>query len=175
MYIPAEDSYLLAEAVKDYSGEYALEIGVGSGIVLDKLCDSFSFVIGTDTHFNSLIYCLNNLSKAVTLVCCDAASALAAKFDLIVSNPPYLPQDNIGITDSTIYGGLYGSELVLHFIRSSISLLDVEGKILVVLSDLSNIVQINSFTEEMNLEVRIVGKKRIFFETLYVYEISNKF
>jgi release factor glutamine methyltransferase len=110
----------------------------------------------------------------VTLICCDAASAIAAKFDLIVSNPPYLPQDDIGITDSTIYGGLYGSELALHFIQSSVSLLDVEGKILVVLSDLSNIMKINSFAEKMKLEIRIVGKKKIFFETLYVYEISNK-
>lgn len=174
LYIPTEDSYLLAKTVKHYSGKCALEIGVGSGIILDKLCESFRFVIGTDIHFNSLIYCLNNLSKKVTLICCDAASAIAAKFDLIVSNPPYLPQDDIDITDSTIYGGLYGSELALHFIRSSVSLLDVEGKILVVLSDLSNIMKINSFTEKMNLEIRIVGRKKIFFETLYVYEISNK-
>jgi release factor glutamine methyltransferase len=174
LYIPSEDSYLLAKTVKHYSGKCALEIGVGSGIILDKLCESFRSVIGTDIHFNSLIYCLNNLSTKVTLICCDAASAIAAKFDLIVSNPPYLPHDDIGISDSTIYGGLYGSELALHFIRSSVSLLDVEGKILIVVSDLSNTMKINSFTEKMNLEIRIVGRKKIFFETLYVYEISNK-
>ncbi|HEY7570787.1 MAG TPA: HemK2/MTQ2 family protein methyltransferase [Nitrososphaeraceae archaeon] len=174
MYIPAEDSYLLAEIVKLYNGEYALEIGVGTGIVLDKLCDSFKVVIGTDIHFDSLIYCHNNISKAVSLVCCDAASALIGKFDLIVSNPPYLPQDSIGTSDSAIYGGLYGYELVLHFVRSSLPLLNIKGKILIVVSNLSNMIQINSLVEPMNLDVRIVGRKKLFFETLFVFEISKK-
>jgi release factor glutamine methyltransferase len=175
LYIPAEDSYLLAETVKLYSGENALEIGVGTGIVLDKLCNSFKVVIGTDIHFDSLIFCHNNLSKTVSLVCCDAASALTGKFDLIVSNPPYLPQDNSGTSDPAVYGGLYGYELVLHFVRSSLPLLNIQGKILIVVSNLSDIIQINSLVEPMNLDVRIVGRRKLFFETLYVFEISKKF
>jgi len=174
LYIPAEDSYLLADTVKLYSGEYALEIGVGTGIVLDKLCDNFRIVIGTDIHYDSLIYCNKNLSKTVSLLFCDAASALIGKFDLIVSNPPYLPQDSIGTCDSTIFGGVYGYELVLHFVRSSLPLLNIEGKILIVVSNLSNTIQISSLIEAMNLDVRIVGNKKIFFETLYVFEISKK-
>lgn len=175
MYFPAEDSYLLAETVKHYSGEYALEIGVGSGIVLEKLCDGFKIVIGTDIHFNSLVYCLGNSSKGASLVCCDAASALAARFDLIVSNPPYLPQDNFGIADTTIYGGSQGLEVVVHFIQSSLSLLDTNGKILIVLSDLSNLEELDAFAEKSKLTKRIVAKKKIFFETLYVFEISPSF
>jgi hypothetical protein len=34
--------------------------------------------------------------------------------------------------------------------------------------------QISSLIEAMNLDVRIVGNKKIFFETLYVFEISKK-
>ncbi|MGB0026638.1 MAG: HemK2/MTQ2 family protein methyltransferase [Nitrososphaeraceae archaeon] len=172
MYIPAEDSYLLAEAVKKYSGEYALEIGVGSGIVLDNLCNSFRIVAGTDIHFESLVYCRTNISKEVTLVCCDAASALTGRFDLIVTNPPYLPQDNIGTKDSTIYGGIKGSEVVSYFIRSSVPLLNVYGKILIVLSNLSNIAQLDSLSRRMSLATRVVSKRNLFFETLYVFEIS---
>jgi len=174
LYIPAEDSYLLAETVKTYSGEYALEIGVGTGIVLEKLCDSFAVVVGTDINYRSLMYCRNNLARAIYLVCCDAASALTGKFDLIVTNPPYIPQDNIRITDSAIYGGSSGFELALRFMTSSVSLLNGEGKMLTVLSDLSKTRRMISITDEMNLDVRVVKKKKIFFETLYVFEISKR-
>ena len=100
------------------------------------------------------------------------ASALTGRFDLIVTNPPYLPQDNIGTKDSTIYGGIKGSEVVSYFIRSSVPLLNVNGKILIVLSNLSNIAQLDSLSRRMSLATRVVSKRNFFFETLYVFEIS---
>jgi hypothetical protein len=57
---------------------------------------------------------------------------------------------------------------------SSVSLLNGEGKMLTVLSDLSKTRRMISIAEEMNLDVRVVKKKKIFFETLYVFEISNR-
>ena len=55
--LPSEDSFHLAQSVKCYSGKSALEIGVGSGIVLKVLHENFKIVAGTDIDFASLIYC----------------------------------------------------------------------------------------------------------------------
>src|ERR671924_685339 len=105
MYLPAEDTSLLAESVKCYEGKSALEIGVGSGAVLKVLRENFWFVAATDIDFASLKYCKDNLSNEIMLVCCDAASAFLSGFDLIVSNPPYLPAEDNEKIDFTVHGG----------------------------------------------------------------------
>src|SRR5919199_2361314 len=137
MYIPSEDSLLLAESVKQYSGKSALEIGVGSGIILKILHDNFKIVAGTDVHFMSLKYCKESLPHDIMLACCDAASVFHYRFDLIVSNPPYLPMENYEIKDYAVNGGSTGIEMTLHFIRSGISILDIKGKMLIISSNLS--------------------------------------
>src|SRR5574338_1221362 len=93
VYAPSDDSFLLAECVGSYSGKSALEIGVGSGIILSALERRFSFVAGTDIDLEALRFCRRKTGSF--LVCCDSASAFApgSRFDLVVSNPPYLPDD----------------------------------------------------------------------------------
>jgi release factor glutamine methyltransferase len=48
MYLPAEDTYLLAECALQYRGRWALEIGVGSGAVVRALAQNFENVAGSD-------------------------------------------------------------------------------------------------------------------------------
>jgi hypothetical protein len=43
---------------------------------------------------------------------------------------------------------------------------------LIVLSNLSNIAQLDSLSRRMSLATRVVSKRNLFFETLYVFEIS---
>ena len=91
LYLPSDDSIFLSNIVNDYHGQLALEIGTSSGTIFRELSKNFSIVIGTDIDFNSLKHSLM-MSKNDRLICCDAATALHnVKFDLIVSNPPYLP------------------------------------------------------------------------------------
>src|SRR5438105_11119527 len=113
MYAPAEDSLLLLECIKKYSGRRALEIGVGSCIIADALLDNFELVVGSDIDIEAIRFCKSHGSRAF-LVCCDAASAFRGPFDLIVSNPPYLPDDypsgvetlqHKPTRDQTIHGG----------------------------------------------------------------------
>jgi HemK-related putative methylase len=175
MYIPSEDSFLLAESAKQYSGKSALEIGVGSGIILKILHDNFKIVAGTDVHFMSLKYCKDNLPNDVMLACCDAASVFHYKFDLIVSNPPYLPlEKNHKKKDYAINGGSRGIEMILHFIRSSLSVLDVRGKILIISSNLSDTTKLEESLSQMSLKQTIIKEKKLFFETLQSIEISFK-
>jgi release factor glutamine methyltransferase len=77
-----------------------LDIGCGSGaIAITLACETGSAVWATDISPEALaVAARNNLAHqaGVHLVCCDVASALAAgSFDLVVSNPPYVPEPEI--------------------------------------------------------------------------------
>ena len=193
LYLPSEDSILLANCLKDYSGNIALDIGVGSGITTRALCKNFKKVVGTDLEFEILKKCnedvVSNTSKdsnkklknerGFELVCADAASVFKDNiFDLIVSNPPYLPEDydfeGMKIHDEAIYGGKSGIEVTLKIIMSSLSTLKREGKLLIIVSSLSDISRLQEFLELLNLNMKKIVEKRLFFETLSVFEIGLK-
>ena len=174
MYIPSEDSFLLAEYAKNYYGNWALEIGSGSGIILNALCRNFNSVIGTDIDYRSLHYYKNNIPNNVKLICCDAASTLSIKFDFIVTNPPYLPNLNKTSQDHAIDGGPTGIESTLHFVQSAVLVLQRQGKILTIISSLSCTSKLDKLIRKMNLIKKIVKVRKMFFETLFVVEISFK-
>jgi release factor glutamine methyltransferase len=193
LYLPSEDSILLADCLKDYSGDIALDIGVGSGIITQTLCENFKKVVGTELAFEMLEKCkedvVSNTSKdsekklenerGFELVCADAASAFRDNiFDLVVSNPPYLPEDydneGMKIHNGAIYGGKSGIEVTLKIIKSSLSTLKREGKLLIIVSSLSNISRLQEFFELLNLNMKKIVEKRLFFETLSVVEIGFK-
>jgi release factor glutamine methyltransferase len=168
MYVPAEDTFLLMECVQRYSGRWALEIGVGSGAVAQSLAKNFENVVGTDIDPASLAYCNG---RGLLLVCCDAASALTnIQFDLVVSNPPYLPDDDE--KDRTVHGGPAGIETTLHFVRSALTLLSRNGKMLFVVSSLADPSMLEFFVQEKKLNKRIVKEKALFYERLYVVELT---
>ena len=45
-YLPAEDTFFLADQLKGLSGKHALDIGCGSGYLTDVLKSTFDLVIG---------------------------------------------------------------------------------------------------------------------------------
>jgi release factor glutamine methyltransferase len=158
-------------SVSHYAGESALEIGAGSGIVLKALHESFNIVVGTDIDRVSLKHCKDNLPKDIFLVCCDAASALRYKFDLIVSNPPYLPMKDNEKKDPAIHGDSNGIETTLNFIKSATSVLAENGKILIVVSSFSKNAKMDELIVCMKLKRKVISEKRLFFETLTIIEL----
>lgn len=156
-----------------YQGESVLEIGVGSGILLKELSKRFSTVVGTDIDFESLLICGQAIHNTVDLICCDAAKALSqtAKYDLIISNPPYLPLEKTDTHDRTIYGGKMGSEAAIAFVKSALNLLKEGGAFLIVLSSLSNISHFHTEIASLGLLKRTISRKELFFESLSVEEL----
>ena len=53
-YPPSEDTFFLADYVKNTKGQSALDVGTGSGYLSALLEKSFSFVVATDISFSVL-------------------------------------------------------------------------------------------------------------------------
>lgn len=183
MYTPSDDTFLLADCIKHYNGRRALEIGVGSGLLLSILEKNFAYVAGSDIDLQVLQYCKKRTSsEKALLVCCDAGSAFGqSKFDLIVSNPPYLPNDddevnnnskNITMLDPTIHGGPKGTETTIHFVNSSLPLLARNGKILIVISSFAESSALDRVLLENSIHKKVIKQKRLFYETISVVELS---
>jgi release factor glutamine methyltransferase len=172
MYIPSDDTLLLADCIKQYSGRRALEIGVGSGLLLGILEKNFDYVAGSDIDLRALQHSKPRILSRVLLVCCDAASAFCTgKFDLIVSNPPYLPDDH-NVRDLTVHGGPKGIETTVHFVNSALPLLARDGKMLLVISSHSDSSALDSVVENNRLYRKVVEEKRLFYERLSVVQLS---
>ncbi|MEQ1800562.1 MAG: 50S ribosomal protein L3 N(5)-glutamine methyltransferase [Gammaproteobacteria bacterium] len=79
-----------------------LEIGTGSGCIAVALALAFpgSSVVATDISADALAVAARNVQRhavadRVELVRADLFAGLHGRFDLIVSNPPYVPEDDV--------------------------------------------------------------------------------
>ena len=167
-YEPAEDTFFLAEYVAKEKGQSALEIGTGSGYLAKILEKNFEVVVATDVDFGAL---KNQKTKLTNGVCCDCASALGAKFDLIVCNMPYLPSNDI--VDKTVDGGHDGLEIPKKIIESASNCVKNGGKILYLTSSLANYQKLIEETESFGFLVRVLAKKKLFFEELILVEATT--
>jgi len=169
-YLPAEDTFFLADQLKDLSGNSALDIGCGSGYLTDVLKLNFQLVIGTDISFNTLI---SQNFKTQNSICCHSADALNLQFDLIICNLPYLATDEI--IDVATDGGKDGLEIPLEIISSALPHLSKNGKFLFVTSSLSDYMGLVNFVKSKNFQAEIIAKKKLFFEELIIVEVRHLF
>ena len=169
-YPPSEDTFFLADYIKNEKGESALDIGTGSGYLAALLEKSFSLVVGTDLSFNVL---KKQEYFTVNTVCCNGADALNQQFDLVICNMPYLNTDEI--LDISTDGGRAGLEAPMKIIGSAKSRIKPGGKFIYVTSSLSNFKKLISYTELDGFNVIILAKKKLFFEELILVEAVKLF
>ncbi|MGY5151756.1 MAG: HemK2/MTQ2 family protein methyltransferase [Candidatus Nitrosopumilus sp. bin_6a] len=165
-YPPSEDTFFIANNIENEKGEYALDIGSGSGYLTQLLSDNFLFVVGTDINCKVLQH--QTSYKTKNLICCNGSDALKIKFDFIICNLPYLATDEI--IDVATDGGAEGFEIPKKIFDSAISNLAINGKFVFVTSSLSNYQKLIEYAEKLGLKTRIVGKKKLFFEELILVE-----
>ena len=164
-YPPSEDTFFLADHIKNEKGESALDIGSGSGYLSSILKESFSLVIGTDILFNVL---KKRNYYTENIICCSGADVINHQFDLIVCNMPYLNTDDI--SDVRTDGGKNGLEIPMKIIDSAKSCIKPGGKFIYVTSSLSDFKKLISYTKLAGFDVSILGKKKLFFEELILVQ-----
>ena len=167
-YLPAEDTFFLADQLKSLSGDSALDIGCGSGYLTNILNVTFHLVVGTDISFNTL---LEQNFKAQNVICCNSADALNLKFDLIICNLPYLATDEI--IDVATDGGKDGLVIPMKIISSELPHISKQGRFLFVTSSLSDHMRLIDFIKSKNFEAEIIDRKKLFFEELIIVQVKH--
>jgi release factor glutamine methyltransferase len=175
MYYPSDDTFLIANSIVNYHGNYALEIGVGSGYLTEILCNNYKFVFGTDLDFTSVRHSKTYLKRFTNkfLLCCDLCEPIRFMFDIIVSNPPYLPSCGENTHDDATDGGKKGIETTLRILRLVKSNLREGGRIIVLKSSLSANEEFNRFVDENLLKQSVLAEKKGFYENLEIREITK--
>jgi len=170
IYEPEEDSFLLLKYIKDYAKGKVLDLGSGSGILAEESLKYTKKVLAVDIDKNVVKY-LNK--KGIKARYSDLFSNINEKFDLIIFNPPYLPEDELEDLESKkiTTGGKYGYEIIEKFFFKINNYLNKNGKILIVFSSLTNKNKINKIIKENNFKFKLLESKKLFFEELYCYLI----
>ena len=146
--IPRPDTEIILEQVLKFTKNKnylnILDIGVGSGcILLSVLKERKNFYgTGIDISRNSLDICKMNakkllLDRRVKFFKSDVDKFAIGKYDLIVSNPPYIKTSDLKYLESDVLkfepklaldGGLDGLSVIRKVIKKSSELLKKNGK-----------------------------------------------
>tara|TARA_Y100000310_G_scaffold340046_1_gene434582 strand:- start:201 stop:1418 length:1218 start_codon:yes stop_codon:yes gene_type:complete len=178
IYQPAEDSYLLQKQVRELSFGRVLELGTGSGIqaITANKNKPVREVVAVDINPQAVRELQQKVRekgfKKIIVRESDLFSAVTGKFDTIIFNPPYLPQDK-GIVDQTLYGGKHGWELSAKFLSEVSKYLIPDGKILFLFSTLTNKEKIEELIRENLLEYKKLVSQKLAWEELFVYQIEK--
>lgn len=183
MYKPREDSFMLEGQVKKYAKGIVLDMGVGSGIQALEAAKSkkVTKVYAVDTDYCSIEYCKEKIdNKKIIFLKSDLFRVFRLdrrykrlKFDTIIFNPPYLPED-LKIKDLALDGGKKGYELICRFLNESLDYIKPKTKILLVFSSLTGKETLEKFLAKKRFYFTKLDKKHIFFEDLYVYLLEKE-
>jgi release factor glutamine methyltransferase len=179
VYGPAEDSRLLLEAALERvgGGDLALEVGVGSGFVAERVADGTGArVIGSDLNPAA---CRAARQRGVETVRTDLVAAFRDDaFDAVLFNPPYLPTppeiEREDWMERALSGGPDGRRVVDPFLDSVGRVLAPDGRVLLLVSSLTDIKAVSERARTNGLAVGPdpVREESFPFERLVVLEIT---
>lgn len=170
IYMPKEDSYLIRRNILKYmkEGDKVLDMGSGSGILAKEALRKSSEVLCVDIDKESV----DKLrEEGLDVVESDLFGNVSGKFDLIIFNPPYLPEEK-GDSGLDTTGGKEGYELIERFLVCVGEYLEKDGKILLLFSSLTNKKKVDEIILREGYNFELIDKKKLFFEVLYVYLIT---
>ncbi|MBW3018693.1 methyltransferase [Candidatus Woesearchaeota archaeon] len=174
VYDPQEDSFFLKTFVQRYAHGKVLDMGTGSGIqaVEAYRLPKVKKVWGADIDAKAIAYCRKH-HKGITWVKSDLFSAFKGTlFDVIIFNPPYLPQEGTK-RHIDLEGGKKGYEVIEKFLEKAGSHLADDGIILLLFSSLSRKHKVLELIDGNLFVKKLLGTKRMFFEELYVYLLKK--
>jgi HemK-related putative methylase len=179
IYEPAEDSFLMSRILKEKIPKLLitnpnlnfLEIGAGSGIHLKTAKNSgikLENIFSSDIDKKSVSHCQLLGFNCINSDLFEKIPKL--KFDLIIFNPPYLPEDAREPKDSqtATTGGKKGNEIILKFLKQSKKFLSKNGKIFLITSSLAE----NINFKKLGYNAKEIGCEKLFFERLCIWELK---
>lgn len=168
IYEPDEDSFLLEKQVRKLAKGKVLDMGTGSGILALAAKEKCKNVLTADINRRAVEFAQKKGLKAIRS---NLFSKINGKFDTIIFNPPYLPEDEMEDKESKTIttGGKYGHELIKRFLKDAKNHLNKNGIILILFSSLSG--DVLSLFKKYGFKHKLLDSKKIFFEELYAYKL----
>lgn len=182
VYIPSDDTFLLAKAVHDVvrPGEAFLEVGCGAGLVAMVAARRGAHVTCTDLNPHAVRLAGHNAKQnglTVTAIKTDLLDGVAGPFDVVAFNPPYLPTapDEVvpGPLNLAFDGGLDGNQTVLRFAAQVLALRPLPASILVVHSSLSDPGPLTQALAQAGYRAEVATQSDHFFERLRVLRFQR--
>lgn len=181
VYPPSEDSYFLEEQVKkhisnikDKSKIKVLDMGSGSGIQAKEAIKAgipAKNIVCADIDKEAVKQLKKQKLEAIHS---DLFSKIlkSNKFNLIIFNPPYLPEDEYDKEADTT-AGKRGYETITRFLKQAKVHLAEKGIILLLFSSLSRPKIILKEAESLGYNFKLLAEKSVgFFERLFVYKLN---
>jgi len=173
VYIPEDDSFLLAGCVKKYVKGKVLDMGCGSGIQGITALEKVKDVTFADINPQAIAYVKNQVKDAKFIVT-DLYSNIKDKYDTIIFNPPYLPDDEFDEEKLITTGGKHGHELIGIFLEKSKAHLNIDGQILLLFSSLTNRIVVDLLVKKLDYNKNLIAEQHLFMEQIYVYQLKVK-
>ena len=175
VYIPSDDTFLLAKNLEIKEGQSVLEIGTGSGLVSMYASLLTDDVTATDINYNALElaeknFKLNNINT-IKLEFGDLFEPVKdKKFDVILFNTPYLPTDSDDIINDDLNyafdGGLDGRKVIDRFINDVSNHLNDKGIVQIIQSSLSDNDRTLHMFDRNGFIAEIAASEKFFFEEI---------
>ena len=180
VYIPSDDTFLLAENLEIKEEQSVLEIGTGSGLVSMYASLLTDDITATDINFNALElaeknFKLNNINS-IKLEFGDMFEPVKdKKFDVILFNTPYLPTDSDDIIDDDLNyafdGGLNGRKVIDRFINEVSNHLNDKGIVQIIQSSLSDNDRTLDMFDRNGFVAEIAESEKFFFEEIVLINV----
>lgn len=185
LYEPDDDSFLVVEALenelkplskKETSSLNVLDMGSGTGVIGEVALKKGANVVFVDVNPVAIDFLKKKFSKKKNSLVVESdlfEKVPVKKFDLITFNTPYLPDDE-EIHDLALHGGPIGYEVTIKFLDSVLDYLSDGGVLIFLISSLTHPDVIEAKLYDLNLDYKIVGRKKLFFEELLVYRVVQR-
>lgn len=199
IYIPAEDSFLLLDMLKDFLdmnpmeiksvSDPVLDMGAGNGLATLLLAKYFMNIHSVDINPFATQFIWQEARRRsrelsvypITASMLDVIRAGSVRYYLACFNPPYLPPedyDNRGIQaddlhnfymDNALYAPDNGRRVLELFLKSIKDFMRAEGHVFFIKSSLTGIDDIDELTSNFGLCIVDCRKVHRFFEDIEGY------
>ena len=174
VYVPSDDTFLLAENLEIESGDSVLEIGTGSGLVALYAYKLSSDVTVSDINYDALELAESNFKRNgadIELVFGNLFEPFKdRKFDVILFNTPYLPTSDEDILEGDLNyafdGGEDGRKVIDLFLDEVKNHLNSNGKVQMIQSSLSDNDKTLNKLEKNGFICEISKSEKFFFEEI---------
>ncbi len=175
VYYPREDSILLAEflGMQDINGKIVLDVGTGCGLLAAIAVKNGGMVSAIDIDKRAVKAAKKNFKLNKVDIKCfksDLFEKVSGKFDLIVFNAPYLPEEIKAGNKSWAAGE--GLAVIKSFIEKSRKYLKKNGKNLLLVSSATGLEKIYDILAKNKCKFQIIAEKKIPWENLIVIEFT---